>query len=315
MKAIILTDFGPVDHLIEAELQVPEPKANEVQIEVHAVAINPVDVKTRSGKAMAGRLKEENPVILGWDISGVVTKAGPEATLFKPGDPVFGMINFPGHGKGYAEYVVAPETHLALKPANIAHSEAAAAGIAALTAYQAVAEVARVSRGQKVFIQAGAGGVGHYAVQLAKHYGAEVIASSSQENREFLSQLGVDKHIDYTKENFETMLHDIDFVLDALGGENIDRSLKVVKRGGTLVSIPSGISESVSEKAKEKGVQGVFFLVQSDQQRIKKVAELLAEGIIKSHVSQTFPLKEIQKAHQQVASGKTRGKIVIKIKE
>lgn len=313
MKAIVLKDFGGVENLVETVLNKPVIKENEVLVQVKAISINPVDVKTRAGKGMSGRLKEIDPLIIGWDISGIVVETGSAVTGFTAGDVVFGMVNFPGHGRAYAEYVAAPEAHLALKPANISHEEAAAATLAALTAYQALVSQAKIKAGDKVLVHSAAGGVGHYTVQIAKHLGAYVIGTSSVENKDFVLALGADEHIDYKNQKFEKVAKDIDFVLDTIGGENMDRSLEVVKKGGTLISIPSGLAESVTEKAREKGINGFFFLVHSNGEDMKAIADLLSKGIIKSHVSKTFAFENMGQAHTQVETGKTRGKVVVTI--
>jgi NADPH:quinone reductase-like Zn-dependent oxidoreductase len=311
MKAITLIDFGGVENLVMANLPVPVISDNEVLIKVKAFSINPVDIKTRLGRGQASRLKEFNPIILGWDVSGTVTNTGRSVTSFKTGDEVFGMVNFPGHGKAYAEYVAAPELHLALKPSVVSHENASASSLAALTAWQILKEKVRVKPGDKVLIHAAAGGVGHYAVQMAKHLGAYVIGTSSGENKKFVMELGASEHIDYQKQIFENEVKDVDFVFDSIGGDYIDRSLKVLKPGGIIISIPSGASESVKEKASAKGMTGDTFRVQSDGKNMKEIAELLEKGRVRSHVSRVFAFDEIQLAHLQIESGKTKGKIVV----
>ena len=313
MKAIILNESGNTDKLQYTNLETPVISENEVLVKVKAISINPVDVKTRSGKGVYGRLKDQKPFILGWDISGEITKVGDEVSEFSIGDQVFGMVNFPGHGQAYAEYVAVPTNHLALKPSNISHEEAAAATLAALTAYQAIVHQAKVKAGDRVLIHAAAGGVGHFAVQIAKKIGAYVIGTASANNRDFLLELGVDEHIDYRSVRFEEATSDIDFVLDAIGGENIDRSLEVTKKGGTVISIPSGLNELVTEKAKEKGINGFFFLVQSNGADMNAIAKLLEQRKIKAHVSASFTFEEMAAAHKQVETGKTRGKVVVTI--
>lgn len=313
MKAVVLKEFGSIDNLQIHEIPKPGITDDEVLVQVKAISINPVDVKTRQGKGMAGRLKDVSPLILGWDIAGIITEAGSSVTSFKPGDEVFGMINFPGHGKAYAAYVAAPATHLALKPANISFEEAAAATLAPLTAWQIMAHKAPVKAGQRVLIHAAAGGVGHYAVQIAKYFGAYVIGTSSAANKDFVLGLGADEHIDYRAQKFEEATGDIDFVLDTIGGDNIDRSLEVIKPGGTLISIPSGLNADVKEKAKAKGIHGDFILVQSNGEDMASLAKLLEEGKLKSYVSQAFPFERMGDAHLQVESGRTVGKVVVTV--
>src|SRR5690606_22069470 len=191
MRAVILTEAGGTENFSIEEIAIPEIKPKEVLVKVHAIAINPVDMKTRKGGAFLAKLQEQTPVILGWDISGEVQAVGEDVSSFKPGDEVFGMVNFPGNGRAYAEYVAAPEEHLALKPKNISHEEAVATTLAALTAWQVLVHEAKLSQGQQVLIHAAAGGVGHFAVQIAKHLGAKVIGTASASNEDFLMEIGV----------------------------------------------------------------------------------------------------------------------------
>jgi NADPH:quinone reductase-like Zn-dependent oxidoreductase len=313
MKAVILAGFGGVEKLLIKEIRVPEISDSEVLVKIKAFSINPVDIKTRKGLGRAGSLKGTDPIILGWDISGIVVSTGSKVTSFKKGDEVFGMINFPGHGKAYAEYVSAPESHLSFKPANITHEEAAAASLAALTAWQILKEKAGIIPHDKVLIHAAAGGVGHYAVQMAKYLGAVVTGTASEANRDFVLSLGADECVDYEKNLFEKVLRDMDFVLDTIGGEYIDRSLKVLRKGGTLVCIPSGGAEGLEEKAAAMGLTGSRFLVQSDGEDMKEISGLLEKGFVKSHVSKVFSIDQIREAHLQIETGKTRGKIVVSI--
>lgn len=311
MKAIILKDFGSVDQLELRELPMPAIGSNEVLVKVSAIGINPVDAKTRKGKGQASRIKNDNPMILGWDVSGEIVVTGENVTSFKKGDEVFGMINIPGHGKAYAEYVAAPADQLARKPSNISFEEAAAAGIAAVTAWQAVVTHGKVKKGHRVLIHAASGGVGHYAVQIAKKLGAYVIGSSSLANKEFVMSLGADEHLDYKIVNWYNNIDPVDFVLEAMGGDNIDKSLKLLKPGGTIVSLPSGLSEDVSDKAKVQGKNGVFFTVSSNGKDLQEIADMLQKGTLRSYVSKTYSFNEIKGAHLQIESGKTRGKLVL----
>jgi NADPH:quinone reductase-like Zn-dependent oxidoreductase len=311
MKAIILKEFGGVENLEFTELPVPEITDGEVLVQLKSISLNPVDIKTRSGKGVAGLLKDQMPVVLGWDISGVVTKVGAGVNGFELGDEVFSMINFPKPGKTYAEYVVAQASELALKPANINHDEAAAATLAALTAWQALTLHGNIKAGDRVLIHAASGGVGHFAVQIAKHLGAFVIGTSSLANKEFVLSLGADEHIDYKAQPFETVIEDIDFVLDAIGGEYIDRSLTVTKKGGTVISIPSGLNETVTEKSKALGIHGYTIKVKPSGEDMQTIAGFLENGIIKSHVSQTFPFEKMAEAHRQLESGRTVGKVIV----
>ena len=311
MIAIILKGFGGVEHLVKSDIAYPEMSDNDVIIRVKAIGINPVDIKTRKGKGMAGAFENTDPIILGWDISGVVTQTGKKVTFFKPGDEVFGMVNFPGRGKAYAEFAAAPETHLALKPPGISHKETAAASLAALTAWQVLRYKMGLKRGDRILIHSAAGGVGHYAVQMAKYLGAWVAGTSSGRNRDFVLGLGADQHIDYKNQKFEEEVHDLDFVLDTIGGEYTERSFRVLKPGGTVICIPSGTSQDIREKALERGLNGDHFRVQSNGEDMKKIASLLEKGLVKSFISETYSFDEIQAAHLQIETGNTKGKIVV----
>ncbi len=311
MKAYILEQPGGVENLKLVDLPKPDLQKGEVLIQTKAISINPVDIKTRSGKGVYGRLKEQSPLIIGWDVSGVITALGEGVTKYKVGDEVFGMVNFPGHGKVYAEYVAAPESHLAMKPKNVSHEEAAAATLALLTAWQVLVTNAHIKAGQKVLIHAAAGGVGHYAVQIAKHFGAYVIGTSSKEKKAFIKSLGADEHIDYHAQQFELVVKDADFVFDTVGGEVFKRSLDAVKKGGLVISIPSGMTSDIEETAQEKGVIGKFVLVQSSGEDMEVLAKLLSEGKIKSHVSATYTFSEMGEAHKAIETGRTAGKIVV----
>lgn len=311
MRAVILTEAGGTENFSIEEIAIPEIKPKEVLVKVHAIAINPVDMKTRKGGAFLAKLQEQTPVILGWDISGEVQAVGEDVSSFKPGDEVFGMVNFPGNGRAYAEYVAAPEEHLALKPKNISHEEAVATTLAALTAWQVLVHEAKLSQGQQVLIHAAAGGVGHFAVQIAKHLGAKVIGTASASNKDFLIGLGVDVPVDYKASKFEDQIEQVDVVLDPIGGETTERSLQTLKKGGILVSIVGGVKDHLNSIIEEKGITAKNYLVHSSGSDMKQLAELLEKGIIKPHISQRFSFEEIAEAHHQIESGRTRGKIVL----
>ncbi len=313
MKAVVLKDFGGAENLVMEDIAAPGIKDDEVLVQVSNISINPVDVKTRKGRGLAGRLKEFDPIILGWDIAGVVMDTGAAVTDFKKGDAVFGMVNFPGHGKAYAEYVAAPAAQLAVKPPDTGFEEAAAATLAALTAWQALTKQHKIIAGEKILVHAAAGGVGHFAVQIAKYFGAYVIGTSSADNREFVLSLGADKHIDYRSEKFEEVSPVVDFVLNTIGGDNIDRSLQVIRKGGAIISLPSGLNEAVAEKAKAKGVSGSSFMVSSNGDDMRSLAELLSAGALRPHVSKVFALDDMAAAHGQIETGKTVGKVVVQI--
>ncbi|NHA03406.1 NADP-dependent oxidoreductase [Mucilaginibacter sp. HC2] len=311
MKAIILDQPGGAENLKLATLNLPVIKNNEVLIQVKAISINPIDIKTRKGQGLYEKLKTEVPLILGWDISGIITQVGAEVNDFKVGEAVFGMINFPGHGKAYAEYVAVPAEQLAIKPANISHAEAAATTLAALTAYQSLIQHGKITRGQRVLIHAASGGVGHFAVQIARSLGAYVIGTASAANRDFVLSLGANEHVDYKAVRFEETLSDIDLVLDTVGGANTELSLQVTKKGGTVISIITGSSALIAEKAKEKGIHCYNTAVKSSGDDMRVLAKLLSNGALKPHIAQSFELDEISRAHQQIETGRTVGKIVV----
>ncbi|HEV3411516.1 MAG TPA: NADP-dependent oxidoreductase [Puia sp.] len=308
MKAIVLNDFGGVEQLQVKELPVPGISDGEVLVRVKAISINPVDVKTRAGMALAEVLKDDKPIILGWDISGVVTES--TSPLFTEGDDVFGMIRFPGHGKAYADYVLAPAEQLALKPENTTHEQAAAATLASLTAWQAFSDFGRLRPGQRVLIHAAAGGVGHYAVQIARHIGAYVVATASAENRDFVLSLGANEFIDYKTQRFEEVAKDIDFVLDMVSAENSERSLSLLRKGGTLIAT-NGLSDATKDKAKARGIFARGMHVQSAGEDMQHIAQLLEEGELRSEVSKVFPFAQMADAHLQLETGRTKGKVVV----
>ena len=311
MKAYILNEAGGIENLILSEVEQPSPKADEVLVEVKAISINPVDVKVRPVEEVLNMIVgADRPVILGWDIAGTVTVVGEGVTLFEPGDCVFGMVNFPGHGKCYAEYVAAPNAHLAKMPGNISFEGAAATTLAALTALQVLQP--RIKRGNRVLIHAGSGGVGHFAIQIAKHLGAHVVTTSSAKNRDFVISIGADEHIDYREQKFEEVASDIDFVLDGMGGEVLKNSLKVVKDGGGIVSLPTlEFPEEVKAYAEQHNIDVSFVMVQSNGADMNTLKQLVENGSLKPHVSKTFPFAELADAHKQIETGRTVGKAVV----
>ncbi len=312
MKAYLLSEAGGVENLELRTIETPAIKADEVLVQTKAISINPVDVKVRpSDEALAMILQtEERPLILGWDISGVVLKVGEEVTDFAVGDKVFGMVNFPGHGKAYAEFVASPADHLAKMPEGMNFEDAAATTLAALTALQVLS--GEVTAGDRVLIHAGSGGVGHFAIQIAKNMGAYVITTSSAKNRDFCIAQGADEHIDYREVKFEEVLSHIDFVLDGMGGDTLATSVKVVKPGGKIVSLPThAFDEDLQAKADAGGVTLASVMVQSNGEDMKKLRAMLEAQTLKPHVSITFPFEQLQEAHLQIESGRTIGKAVV----
>jgi NADPH:quinone reductase-like Zn-dependent oxidoreductase len=316
MKAFTLKENGGIENLQLSEINNPEINAGEVLIKVKAVSINPIDTIVRQNRSSLLRIlgpeKDENRFILGWDVSGVIEKTGSDVTEFKEGDKVFGMINFPGHGKAYAEYVAAPAKHIALKPGNISFEEAAAATLSAMTAWQGLVTHAKIKEGDKVLIHAAGGGVGHFAIQIAKSFGTYVIGTGSSSKKDFVLKLGADEFIDYTKEKFAEKISDADIVLDSIPKqEHLLRSIAATKDGGTLISIKSYFEGELAEKAKAKGLYTDRILVNSNGNDMKQIARLLEEEKIHPHVSEIFKFEDLPKAHQQIESGKTMGKVVV----
>ncbi len=311
MKAIVLEKTGGVENLITKNIESPVIKENEVLIEVKAISINPVDYKVRTNEnALKNIYGEQQPTILGWDISGIITHVGDKVNNFEKGDRVFGMINFPGAGNGYSEFVAAPADHLAKIPENISFEAAAATTLAALTALQVLES--RIKKDDRVLIHAGSGGVGHFAVQIAKSLGAYVITTSSAKNKDFIMSLGADEHIDYKTQAFQDVVSNIDFVFDMFNGETLLKSVNVVRNGGTIISIPSsGFSEEVIDLAKKRNVDISFLMVQSSGNDMNTLKKLLENGVLQPHISKTFSFDDIDKAHQHLESGRTVGKIVV----
>ncbi len=311
MKAVRIHDYGDPNVLVYEDAPRPVAQAGEVLVKVAAAGINPVDWKTRAGSGMGGRYGNAFPLIVGWDISGVVEAVGEGATAFKVGDAVFGMARFPDVGAAYAEYVAVPQSEVALKPANIDHLQAAAFPLAALTAWQALFEAGHLQRGERVLVQGAAGGVGHLAVQIAKWAGAYVIGTGSTANMDFIHELGADEAVDYSTTPFEEAVGSVDLVLNCVGGDLLNRSLAVVKQGGRLVSIAG---KPDAAEAEERGITATSILVSPVESHLHEIARLIANGELKTTVSHVFPLAESNHAHA-FAESRTlrRGKIVLEV--
>jgi len=316
MKAIVLKKNGGIENFQYTTTDQPTIQTGEVLVKVKAIAINPVDVFVRQQEFGLQHFLKPAPgqdtFILGWDIAGDVEEVGPGVIAFKKGDAVFGMVNFPGQGKAYAEYVAAPAAHLALKPDNITYEEAAAASLAALTAWQALVTYAKIRQGDKVLIHAAAGGVGHYAVQIAKHFGAYVTGTASAARKDFVLGLGADEFIDYKNEKFEEQVQNADIVLDPIyGEEHVLRSLQAVKKGGRVITLLTAFEGKPAEKAKEKDLYTHLLSVVSNGADEAQLAELLKAGKVKSHIAGSYNFEDLPKAHQQQESGTKGGKIVV----
>ncbi|MFD5148689.1 NADP-dependent oxidoreductase [Streptomyces sp. NPDC058401] len=306
MRAIVVSQWGGPEVLTETEQDRPEPAVGEVLVRVHAAGVNPVDWKTRA----TGGLISWGPVpAVGWDVSGTVEAVGPGVTVFQPGDEVFGMPRFPHQAGAYAEYVTAPARHFARKPASIDHVRAAALPLASLTAWQALTDTADLRAGQRVLVHAAAGGVGHFAVQIAKALGAYVIGTASAPKHEFVRSLGADEVIDYRTTAFEDAVADVDVVIDAIGGDYGPRSLKVLRPGGHLITLTS--PDQVPADA--EGFRTGWTLVEPDYAGLRAVAALVEEGKLRPAVDTVLPLAEAAKAHEIGEQGRTTGKIVLTV--
>ncbi|MFD4139239.1 NADP-dependent oxidoreductase [Streptomyces sp. NPDC058572] len=313
MRAITPTSWGGPEVLTIAELARPVPGPTEILVRVHAAGVNPVDWKTRStgGFGMHGE-----PPVLGYDVSGVVEAVGLGVTLYRPGDEVFGMPEFPRQAGGYAEYVTGPARHFARKPAGLTHLEAAALPLAGLTAWQALVETARLDAGQRVLIHAAAGGVGHLAVQIAAARGAYVIGTAREDKHALLKELGADEVIDYTREDFvERLGRSVDVVLDSVGGDYGPRSLRVLRDGGTLVTLPSPDDVPAAEENGAHGIRTGFTLVEPDSTGMIALAGLAEKGSLRPVVETVLPLESAAEAHRLGEAGRTRGKIVLSVLE
>jgi NADPH:quinone reductase-like Zn-dependent oxidoreductase len=253
--------------------------------------------------------KAEFPAILGADIAGVIEKVGSKITKFKAGDPVFAYASLKTGG-GYAEYALTTEREAAPKPKSLTYVEAAAVPVVALTAWQALIDTAKLSADRTVLIHGGSGGVGTFAIQIAKARGAKVIATASTANQALLKELGADVAIDYTKQKFEDVAKDVDVVLDSVGKDTLARSYGVVKKGGYIVSLVARIDHAELDK---HGIHGASLNVEPNSDELAEIGRLIDDKKIKVVVSQTFPLAEAKSAQEQVATGHTRGKIVLKI--
>ncbi|WAL76232.1 NADP-dependent oxidoreductase [Kitasatospora sp. YST-16] len=314
MRAVTVREFGGPEVLAVEEVARPEPLPTEVLVRVHAAGVNPVDWKTREGQGMA-RLQAFPPA-LGWDVSGVVEEVGFGVTTLAPGDEVYGMPWFPRAANAYAEYVTAPARQWARKPATLDHAHAAAVPLAALTAWQTVVDTARVRAGQRVLITAAAGGVGHFAVQFARHLGAHVIAVAGAARHPWLRGLGAAETIDYTTTRFEDAAADVDVVIDLVGDAHdrtATRSLEVLRPGGLLVAVPAGVSPELARAAESAGVRVTPYLVEPDGAALATIAGLIDAGEVDVEVEETFPLEQVAAAHTRVETGRTRGKIVLTV--
>jgi NADPH:quinone reductase-like Zn-dependent oxidoreductase len=306
MKAIVVHEYGGPEVLKYEDAPRPEPKDNEVLVRMIAAGVNPVDALIRSGK-YAKFFGTTLPLIPGYDIAGVVEKTGAKVTKLKAGDSIYAYVMW---GGGYADYAVATEGEAAAKPKSITFLEAAGVPLAALTAWQALIDAAKLNAGQTVLIHGGSGGVGSFAIQIAKARGAKVIATASTPNQDLLKELGADVAIDYTTTKFEDVAKDVDVVLDSVGKDTLARSYGVVKKGGFIATLVAQPDQTELDK---HGIRGAPISVKPNSDELTEITKLIEQKKIKPVVSQVLPLAEAVKAQEQAATHHTRGKIVLKI--
>lgn len=315
MKAVTIDSFGGVEKLHMSSVPVPKPGPNDVQIQIEYTSVNPVDWKIREGY-LSGRLPHRFPLIPGWDAAGKVASIGINVKNFKVGDEVYAYCRKETVEEGtYAQYISVAQENVAKKPKNISFGEAASIPLAGLTAWQALFDVGKLQKGQVVLVQAGAGGVGSFAIQLAKWAGAKVITTASSTKIDYVKKLGADIAIDYRKENFvEKIKKDfpqgIDLILDMLGGETLTESTKLLKKGGMVVGI---LEKFDSQEAEKLGIKSEYVFVRPNGRELAEMARLIEEGKLQIPYIEEMGLKDAAKAQEKVQSGHTKGKIVLKV--
>ncbi|MGK7873491.1 MAG: NADP-dependent oxidoreductase [Xenococcaceae cyanobacterium] len=308
MKAVRIHEYGGRGVLRYEDSPMPQIRDDEVLIKVIATAINPVDWKVREGY-LKEMIPYEFPLILGWDVSGIIEDAGKNVKKFSPGDLVYSRPELTRNG-AYAEYIAVRENEVAHKPQTVSFAEAASVPLAGITAWEAVINNGQIKEGQSILIHAASGGVGSLAVQLAKWKKAYVIATSSERNRAFVKALGADEIIDYRSVRFKDVVSNVDVVFDTIGGQVQEDSWSVLKQGGILVSI---VQPPTEERAKQAGAEGKFVFIQPNAEILLELAKLIDDGIVRPLVCAEFSLKDISKAHELSESGRARGKIVIHV--
>jgi alcohol dehydrogenase len=331
MKAFVLDRYGKKSTLRKAEVPTPTLREDEVLVEVHAAGVNLLDAKIRSGEFKL-ILPYELPLVLGHDVAGVVVKVGPRVRQFKVGDEVYARVDDFRIGS-FAEFVPVKEASLALKPSSLTMEEAASIPLVALTTWQALVEKAKLQKGQKVFIQAGSGGVGTFAIQLAKHLGASVATTTT--NSALVQSLGTDVVVNYKKQDFADVLHDYDVVLNSQDGKTLEKSLQVLKPGGKLISISGPpdpafgkaigangfvqlvmrlLSAGVRRKARKRGIDYSFLFMRANGEQLREITKLIDAGAIRPVVDRVFPFASTNEALAYVETGRAKGKVVIKLK-
>jgi NADPH:quinone reductase-like Zn-dependent oxidoreductase len=312
MKAVLMPEHGGPEVLRLAEVERPTPRPGEVLIEMRAAGLNPVDGQVRAGAWVPDEMGKP-PMILGWDVAGLVVEAGEGVRSFAPGDRVFGMPSFPALARCDAEYVIAAETRIAHVPNALTDEQAGALPLAGLTAWQALVERARVEDGDRVLIQAAAGGVGHLAVQIAEAMGAHVIGTARAEKHEFLRQIGVEEPVDYTEGRLDQLVSDVDVVIETVSDddEGLLSSLAALRRGGRLVVIAGDLTGGLQAEAERQGKLATEMLVAPDRAAFEALTSLAEEGRLSVHVEAAFPLSQAMDAHRRQESGRVTGKLVL----
>jgi NADPH:quinone reductase-like Zn-dependent oxidoreductase len=312
MKAVAIGKYGSHEELKLIQLPIPELGARDVLIEVHAAAVNPVDIAIRNGW-LQGRFNYDFPFVPGWDVSGIIKAIGTDVTRFSIGDEVYGYPDLARDGT-YAEFVAADEQLVDLKPKHLSFEEAASLPLVGTCAFRAIVYAGEIQEGQRVLILGGSGGVGTIAVQLAKSLGAYVVASTSTKNVDFVKNLGCDEVIDYTSSHLADFGGDFDFVLDTVGGHHFEQSFNLVKKGGKIISVTTGITEEDKKRAEEMGISAHFLISEPSGEIISEISRLAEQGKIRPVINCVFRLDEVQTAHLLSESRRTRGKIVLKVK-
>lgn len=306
MKAIRIHSYGGPEVLKYEEAPIPEPLLDDLLVKVHSAAVNPVDWKIRQGKHKSPLMVF--PFILGWDLAGTVEKVGALVSTFKPGDKVFARPDTSRNGT-YAEFALARACETALAPKSIPLEQAAGVPLAAQTAWVGLFEAGKLKPGQKVLIHGGSGGVGSFAVQLAKLAGAFVISTTSEKNIEFVKSIGADMVIDYHSEDFSQKVKDLDLVLDTIGGDIQKKSWEVIRQGGTLVST----LQVDADEAAKRGIRGISFFLQANGTRLGEIAAIIDKGKLKVFIEKEFALQETKEAHELSEKGHARGKIILRV--
>lgn len=315
MTAVVFDTPGDPSVLHVSEVPTPARVGSEVLVRVSAAGVNPIDAKTRAGAGVSVAIPFY-PTVIGRDFCGVVVESPYDGHPLKPGDEVYGVSAAPRTFGSYAQYVSVPSLQLARKPRRLTPTEAAAVPTAALTAWGLVVDLAKAHEGQRILIHAGAGGVGHFAVQLAAYFGARVIATTSGANVSWLRELGAEEVIDYTTTRFEDRVSDVDVVVDLVGNGHDNtgtRSLSVLRHGGLIISVPTGSWPELAADAEEAGVRWSGFAVSPDAACLAIISRLIDSGDLHVHVSEVFSLDDAADAHARLEQGHTRGKIVLEV--